>query len=153
MSSARPRASSPVRSATISRSDSDAVPTVLAVPPDRRPDQHEGETVASLPVPRGHGRRAVLGTLALAAVGTPLAIAQPWANAAPTPLWSPDPAKDGIKAFEGVEADRANRHPGRKYVYVEGDHWRFGIYKDDPASTRGGDPPRTNGQGHKSRAQ
>jgi hypothetical protein len=97
-------------------------------------------------------RRAVLGSLALAAVGTPLAIAQPWAGAATTPkaaqqLWSPNPATDGLKAFEGIEADRAGLHPGRKYVYVEGDHYRFDIYRDDRDSTGGGDRQRTESKG------
>ena len=100
-----------------------------------------------LPVPRGHARRAVLGSLALGAVGVPLAIAQPWASAAPAPLWSPNPARDGVKAFEGVEADRGNRHPGRKYVYVEGDHWRFDIFRDDRDPTGGGDRQRTEVKG------
>jgi hypothetical protein len=110
--------------------------------------------VAALPVPRGRGRRAVLGSLALAAVGTPLAVTQPWAHAgtsaapkAPQPLWHPDPASDGINAFEGVEADRANKHPGRKYVYVEADHWRFDIYRDDRDTTGGGDRQRTEVKG------
>jgi hypothetical protein len=109
--------------------------------------------VATLPVPRGRGRRAVLGSLALAAVGTPLAIAQPWAragtgSAAPkaTPVWSPD-ISEGVNAFEGVEADRANKHPGRKYVYTEGDHWRFDIYKNDLDSTGNNDRQRTEVKG------
>ena len=121
--------------------------------------------MSTLPTPSRMGRRAILGSLALAAVGTPLAIAQPWAGAAtrtsgsgtapqatPTPtssaaLWSPNPATDGLKAFEGIEADRAGLHPGRKYVYVEGDHYRFDIYKDDRDSTGGGDRQRTESKG------
>jgi hypothetical protein len=113
--------------------------------------------VPTLPVPRGRGRRAVLGSLALAAVGTPIALTQPWAlagtttpNATPkTPQlkWSPDPAKDGLKAFEGIEVDRAGLHPGRKYIYVEGDHYRFDIYKNDRDSTGGGDRQRTESKG------
>jgi hypothetical protein len=62
-------------------------------------------------------------------------------------LWSPDPGSDGLKAFEGIEADRAGLHPGRKYVYVEGDHYRFDIYKDDRDSTGGGDRQRTESKG------
>jgi hypothetical protein len=109
--------------------------------------------VDEVPTRRGPGRRAVLGSLALAAVGTPLAIAQPWAHAgtaaprAPQPLWTPDPAKDGLKAFEGIEADRANLHPGRKYIYVEGDHYRYDIYRNDRDSTGGGDRQRTECKG------
>jgi hypothetical protein len=121
--------------------------------------------VSNLPTPSRMGRRAILGTLAAAAVGTPIAIAQPWAGAAtgssgpgtapkatPTPtsgtaLWSPNPATDGLKAFEGIEADRAGLHPGRKYVYIEGDHYRFDIFKDDRDSTGGGDRQRTESKG------
>lgn len=110
------------------------------------------------PAPRGPRRRAVLGTFALAAVGTPLALSRQWASAATTPageagplaaqlLWSPSPGSDGLKAFEGIEADRANLHPGRKYIYVEGDHYRFDIYKDDRDSTGGGDRQRTEAKG------
>jgi hypothetical protein len=113
--------------------------------------------VAEFPAPRRHGRRAVLGSLAAVAVGAPLAIAQPWASAATTRsaatttaaqlLWTPNPATDGLKAFEGIEADRAGKHPGRKYIYVEGDHYRFDIYKDDRDSTGGGDRQRTESKG------
>jgi hypothetical protein len=119
--------------------------------------------VVNVQVPRGHGRRAVLGTLALAAVGTPIVLTQPWASAGtgaapeaalpaapeatPAPLWKPNPSTDGLNAFEGIEADRAHLHPGRKYVYVEGDHYRFDIYKDDRDSTGGGDRQRTEAKG------
>jgi hypothetical protein len=41
-----------------------------------------------------------------------------------TVMWSPQAAKDGLGAFEGVEDDRANTDPGRKHIYVEGDHYR-----------------------------
>jgi len=108
------------------------------------------------PVPRGPGRRAVLGALALAAAGTPLALTQQWANAATTAgaaplapqlLWNPAPGSDGLRAFEGIEADRAGLHPERKYIYVEGDHYRFDIYRDDRDSTGGGDRQRTESKG------
>jgi hypothetical protein len=112
--------------------------------------------VSTVPVPRGPRRRAVLGTLALAAAGTPLALTQQWANAgaataagplAPALLWSPTPSGDGLRAFEGIEADRAHLHPGRRYIYVEGDHYRFDIYRDDRDSTGGGDRQRTESKG------
>jgi hypothetical protein len=115
--------------------------------------------VANLPVPRRPARRASLGSLALAAVGTPIALRQSWATAAtdttaagitpkaPQLLWSPDPGTDGLNAFEGIEADRANLHPGRKYIYTEGDHYRFDIYKNDRDSTGGGDRQRTESKG------
>ncbi|GIH14331.1 hypothetical protein Raf01_25030 [Rugosimonospora africana] len=70
-----------------------------------------------------------------------------FAPAAPQLLWSPSPSSDGLDAFEGIEADRANLHPGRKYVYVEGDHYRFDIYKDDLDSTGDGDRQRTESKG------
>jgi hypothetical protein len=116
----------------------------------------EGERRTVAVLPRGRGRRAVLGSLALAAIGTPLAIAQPWASAGSTsghrpgdPAWQPDVHKDGLKAFEGLEVDRANKHPERrgKYVVVEQDHWRFNIWRDDRDSTGGGDRQRTEVKG------
>jgi hypothetical protein len=45
--------------------------------------------------------------------------------------WSPDPAKDGLNAFEGLEDDRAHSHPGVKHIYVEGDHYRFDMHTKD----------------------
>ena len=103
-------------------------------------------------LPRGPARRAVLGSLAVAAVGGPFVIARTLASAAAQPaapqlLWSPNPATDGLKAFEGIEADRAGLHPGRKYVYVENDYYRFDIYKDDRDTTGGGDRQRTESKG------
>src|SRR4051794_9607443 len=63
------------------------------------------------------------------------------------PLWHPDPATDGLKAFEGIEADRSHHHPDRKYVVVEGDHYRFPIWKDARDTTGGGDRQRTESKG------
>lgn len=51
--------------------------------------------------------------------------AAPPAPAGWTLVWSPQAAKDGLGAFEGVEDDRANSDPGRKHIYVEGDHYRI----------------------------
>jgi hypothetical protein len=99
--------------------------------------------VPSAPIPR----RAVLGSLALAAAGTPFVLAQPRAGAAEQLMWNPDPGSDGLDAFEGIEADRAGLHPGRRYIYVEGDHYRFDIYRDDRDSTGGGDRQRTESKG------
>jgi hypothetical protein len=110
--------------------------------------------VSTDPAPRGPRRRVVLGAFALAAVGTPLALNQKRAGAATETrplasqlLWSPSPGSDGLKAFEGIEVDRAHLHPGRKYIYVEGDHFRFDIYSDDRDSTGGGDRQRTESKG------
>jgi hypothetical protein len=33
-------------------------------------------------------------------------------------MWSPDPQRDGLGAFEGIEDDRANTDPGHKHIYV-----------------------------------
>jgi len=122
-------------------------------------------TVANSPVSRGHARRAVIGSLALAAAGTPLLLRETLASAgtatgtaaaagitpkAPQLLWSPNPGSVGLNAFEGIEVDRANKHPDRKskYIVVEGgDHYRFNIWKDDRDSTGGGDRQRTESKG------
>src|SRR5581483_6207097 len=93
--------------------------------------------VATLPVPHGRARRAVLGSLALAAVGTPIALARaaasagttaagkPAAGKAPTLVWSPDPMVDGLNAFEGVEDDRAHSDAKTRHIYVKNGvyHW------------------------------
>ncbi|GAA4531532.1 hypothetical protein [Amycolatopsis samaneae] len=96
--------------------------------------------------PGGVTRRTALRTLAVSALATPIVLS-PLAAAAPAPLWHPDPAKDGTKAFEGVEADRGHQHPDRRYVYVEGDHYRFDIWADDRDTTGGGDRQRTEVKG------
>ena len=116
--------------------------------------------MATNPASPGHRRRAVLGSLALVAVGAPLALTERWAYAgtaspaaAPAEpraaqlLWSPNPGTDGLKAFEGIEADRGGLHPDRKYIYVEGDHYRFDIYDDDLDTTGDGDRQRTESKG------
>jgi hypothetical protein len=50
--------------------------------------------------------------------------AAPPAPAGWTLMWSPQATQDGLDAFEGVEDDRAHSDPGRKHIYVEGDHYR-----------------------------
>jgi hypothetical protein len=92
--------------------------------------------VAISPVPRGRARRAVLGSLALGAVGVPVALAGAAAIAgtsstgrpvrpAGRPVWSPDPLVEGLGAFEGIEDDRAHSDPGVKHIYVKNGvyHW------------------------------
>ncbi|HEX4225643.1 MAG TPA: hypothetical protein VHZ97_24980 [Pseudonocardiaceae bacterium] len=101
--------------------------------------------------PHRFSRRTALRTLAVAAVAAPVAWqtlgATPRAAAA-TQLWHPVPATDGLKAFEGIEADRVHKHPDRQYVYVEGgDHYRFNIWADDRDTTGGGDRQRTESKG------
>jgi len=100
-------------------------------------------------------RRAVIGTLAAASVGAPVLLSQmasaaPEPEAAATPLWHPVPSKDGLKAYEGLEYDRANLFPSRHsdYIVVEdGDHYRFNIWRDDRDSTGDGDRQRTEAKG------
>ena len=125
--------------------------------------------------PRRLTRRAVMGSLAAAAVGVPIALgehasatgarsaaarlathpaalpaAHPAAPHAGSLLWHPNPATDGLHAFEGLEFDRANLFPKRHndYIIVEGnDHYRFNIWKADRDSTGGGDRQRTESKG------
>jgi len=113
-------------------------------------------------------RRALMGSLAAAAVGVPVIALSERASAtgakaltaagaansgkphAGTLLWHPNPATDGLKAFEGLEFDRADKFPGRHddYIIVEGnDHYRFNIWKNDRDSTGGGDRQRTESKG------
>ena len=48
------------------------------------------------------------------------------------PRWAPDPAVDGLGAFETLEDDRANSHPaGQPHIFVEGDDYRFTMHKVD----------------------
>jgi hypothetical protein len=48
------------------------------------------------------------------------------------PRWAPNPAVDGLGAFETLEDDRANSHPaGQPHIVVEGDHYRFTMHKVD----------------------
>lgn len=79
-----------------------------------------------------------------------MASAAPEPEAAATPLWHPVPSKDGLKAYEGLEYDRANLFPSRHsdYIVVEdGDHYRFNIWRDDRDSTGDGDRQRTEAKG------
>ncbi|MGC9668103.1 hypothetical protein ACNTMW_16295 [Planosporangium sp. 12N6] len=88
-------------------------------------------------VPRKHARRAVLGTLAAAAVGGPvllrgLANAQAAdVSAAAALVWSPVPSRDGLNAFEGVEDDRSGSHPGVTHIYPQGDTYRVDMHTRD----------------------
>ncbi|WP_239135155.1 Tat pathway signal sequence domain protein [Streptomyces sp. SID12488] len=60
------------------------------------------------------------------------------ADAGWTLRWSPDPVKDGLEAFEGVEDDRAGSDPGVKHIYVEDGAYRF----DMPLEERDSSPDR-----------
>jgi hypothetical protein len=109
------------------------------------------------PTPQNTGisRRTAIRSLAVTAIAAPAVLtavgeAPAWAGGsrAATLLWHPNPAVDGLKAFEGVEADRKGLHPTRKYVYVEGgDHYRANIWHDDLDSTGNDDRQRTEVKG------
>jgi hypothetical protein len=46
--------------------------------------------------------------------------------------WSPDPADDSpAAAFEGLEDDRSDSHPGVTHIYVSGDAYRFDMHLQD----------------------
>ncbi|MEU3343228.1 Tat pathway signal sequence domain protein [Streptomyces sp. NPDC006668] len=54
------------------------------------------------------------------------------------PRWTADPASEGLKAFEGVEDDRAGSDPGVKHIYVKDGAYRF----DMPLRERDSSPDR-----------
>jgi hypothetical protein len=106
--------------------------------------------VAIPAVPRGRARRAVLGSLAVAAVGTPIALARaaasagtvaaakPAAGKAPTLVWNPTPLVDGLNAFEGVEDDRAHTDSKVRHIYVKNGvyHWDMPRNERDTSKDR-----------------
>ena len=84
------------------------------------------------------GRRALLGSLGLAAVGAAVGgpvVASRLADAAthkppvppkvPGTLWSPDIRTAGLKIFEDVEDDRAHTDAGVRHIYPVNDTVRF----------------------------
>ncbi|MEV7073946.1 heparin lyase I family protein [Streptomyces sp. NPDC093990] len=79
-------------------------------------------------------RRALLGAAlagaAGAAAGLPAATA---AHAASwQQKWAPTASGDGLGAFETVEDDRADSHPGgQPHIYATGNNWRFNIHMAD----------------------
>jgi hypothetical protein len=69
----------------------------------------------------------VAGTLpARAAVRTSPVAAPAWQL-----RWSPDPDEDGLDAFEGLEDDRADSHPGVRHIYVTDGNYRFDMHTRD----------------------
>lgn len=78
---------------------------------------------------RGAVKLGAAGALALG-MARP-AYADPVIEAAWALKWNPTPGGDGLKAFEGLEDDRAGSHSGVKHIYVEGDHWRFDMHTRD----------------------
>jgi hypothetical protein len=68
--------------------------------------------------------RGVVGAAAAAAIPT---AAPTW-----TLKWSPEANKDGLRAFETIEDDRANSHPaGHPHIFVEGNNFRFNMHTVD----------------------
>jgi hypothetical protein len=94
-------------------------------------------------------RRAVLGSLGIAALGAPILLgrgadaalesddAGVAAAAAPpvTPpvagTWTPNPRTDGLRMFENLEDDRAKSHAGVKHITIQGDTVRFDMHLRD----------------------
>jgi hypothetical protein len=80
---------------------------------------------------------AAAGGALLAPLAARPALAVPVASpgvavAAWSPRWAPDPARDGLPAFETIEDDRADSHPaGQPHIVVEGDHYRFNMHTVD----------------------
>ncbi|WP_222853703.1 hypothetical protein [Fodinicola acaciae] len=73
-------------------------------------------------------RRTVLGGI----VGAAATAAIPTAAPTWTLRWSPEASRDGLKAFETVEDDRANSHPaGHPHIFVEGNNFRFNMHTVD----------------------
>jgi hypothetical protein len=58
--------------------------------------------------------------------------------------WSPSPGSDGLKAFAGLEDDRAGSHKGVKHIKVDGDEYRFEMHTRD---RDGGDRQRNEVRG------
>ncbi|TDD88321.1 Tat pathway signal sequence domain protein [Actinomadura darangshiensis] len=70
---------------------------------------------------------AVGGVAAAALPGIPPAAAASWQL-----RWSPSPAKDGLRAFETIEDDRADSHPaGQPHIFTDGDNYRFNMHMVD----------------------
>jgi len=102
--------------------------------------------VADVPSLNGYSRRAVLGTLGLAAVAGPLALGRP-ALAAPALVWNPDIGAQGVGIFEGLEEDRGNSHPGFDHIVSrDGEIW-FYMHRRDRDTTGGGDRQRQESKG------
>ncbi|RKT53370.1 Tat pathway signal sequence domain protein [Saccharothrix australiensis] len=47
------------------------------------------------------------------------------------PKWRARPDVDGLGAFESVEDDRADSHPGVRHIHAQGAHYRFDMHTRD----------------------
>ena len=77
---------------------------------------------------------AALGGATAAAVGLPQATtahAASWQQ-----KWAPSASADGLGAFETVEDDRADSHPGgHPHILATGNNWRFNMHMVDRDSS------------------
>jgi hypothetical protein len=95
-------------------------------------------------------RRPLLLLGLLGAIAVPLVVDTAPTSAAPEPSatwqlrWSPEAEKDGLDAFEGLESDRKNSHPGVEHLYVQGNNYRFDMHVRD---RDGSDRQRTESKG------
>jgi hypothetical protein len=79
-------------------------------------------------------RRTTLRAGILAAAATPMLAGAASADVAITAFrlrWNPDPGKDGLRAFVGVEDDRADSHPGVTHIFAEPSQYRFVMHRSD----------------------
>jgi hypothetical protein len=45
--------------------------------------------------------------------------------------WNPNPGSDGLRAFVGIEDDRANSHPSATHIFAEPAQYRFVMHRSD----------------------
>ncbi|GGU23750.1 heparin lyase I family protein [Lentzea flava] len=81
-------------------------------------------------------RTALRGALAVAATPFAAGVASGVASAdvgatAFVQKWAANPATAGLKAFVGIEDDRANSHPSATHIFAEQDQYRFVMHKSD----------------------
>jgi hypothetical protein len=77
-------------------------------------------------------RRRAVGLASALALGG-LAMTPGTASAAAWQLkWAPEASRDGLRAFEGIEDDRADSHSsGQPHIFVEGNNYRFNMHMVD----------------------
>jgi chitin-binding protein len=92
-------------------------------------DEHSRSVMANL-----FNRRTTLRAGMFAAAATPVTAGIAAADVGITAFrlrWSPDPGKDGLRAFVGVEDDRADSHPGVTHIFAEPAQYRFVMHRSD----------------------
>ena len=78
-------------------------------------------------------RRALLGAALAGAAGAAGVLPTTAAHAASwQQKWAPTASGDGLGAFETIEDDRADSHPGgQPHIYATGNNWRFNMHMAD----------------------